>query len=246
VPAPNTLPGCVLWFHAEDLSGLADNDPVSSWTSRVGTSVASASAPRIPTKQTVSGKHVVRFATDDRLTLNGDALSFSNGVGGITIAVRMKITSASGDNIFMISTGGSSTSSRAKLSTTGGGLLSTVSRRLDADSAAILNGGTPSGGIENYSAVWNYTSNDVRQYINNVEATSGSISTPGSTSATNSLFVGLGGEESAGADIDGDIYEVGVFNRALDLSQRSTLDDWLTTNTPEPIFFWLRQNMPLR
>src|SRR5215207_6411144 len=94
--------GLALWWRAEDLSGYPDGTGVASWPSRNGVSLASqATAGFQPTKQTdANGKICARFdGVDDRLALSGDALTFSQNVGGITIALRARSNTAAGTTI---------------------------------------------------------------------------------------------------------------------------------------------------
>jgi hypothetical protein len=70
--SPSSLPGLAVWFDASQLTGLADGDPVASWTDLSGNArhAAQATSTKRPTYKTniQNGKPVIRFdGVDDFL-----------------------------------------------------------------------------------------------------------------------------------------------------------------------------------
>lgn len=237
--SPADIANCVLWFHASDLSGLANGDPVgisgtSPWTSRVGTSTGlQATSGSRPTKQTVSTLPVVRFDnTDDELDLNGDALTYSNNVSGITYFVRANLASTGNGVLLYTSVNGSPGNSRAGFKVSSAA-LQTVTRRLDADGAGVTGAGSvTSGVIANYCAKWDYANGDVFHYINGTQVGSNvSASSDGNTSATNADTAYMG---EAGNPMDMDVYQVIVYNRALSDGERTIVEAWLNSGAAAP------------
>jgi hypothetical protein len=60
---PTDISGCVLWLAADDIVGLSDGDPVSTWVDGSGTGDATSSGSGRPTYQTneLNGLPIVRF-----------------------------------------------------------------------------------------------------------------------------------------------------------------------------------------
>lgn len=132
--------------------------------------------------------------------------------------------------------------------TSAGGALQSIGRRLDADGAVILTGGALSGSPQNLVVKADYTNTTLTNYVNGSQTAQDTTTlTAGNTSATNGLYFGIGGENSAGADLtSADIYELVVYNKALSGGEQATVEAWLTNNSSESFVFVVRQNMPLR
>src|SRR5215207_4403131 len=145
---PTDIPNLALWFRAADLAGLADGTAVgdtgTQWASLVGSSVASqATAGFRPTKQTdTNGAACVRFdGTDDRLSLSGDALTFSANVGGITMAARARANQTGVQVVLLSGQASNLAAVRYLLRQLSTGTFGIGGRRLDADAFQALSGG---------------------------------------------------------------------------------------------------------
>jgi hypothetical protein len=76
--SPTDITGCELWCAAYKLTGLADGDPVSTFTDQSGTGDAASTGSNRPTYKTgiVNGLPVCRFdGSDDRFTMGNRVLS---------------------------------------------------------------------------------------------------------------------------------------------------------------------------
>jgi hypothetical protein len=230
---PQLLSNLRLWFRAADLSGLADGTAVSSWTSITGTSVASqGTGANQPTKQTASGETVVRFdKTNDRLTLNGDGLTVTQNVTGVTVFARVKPSDVTGTNVILAFNNGATAGShrlilRELTNWDAGG------RRLDADTFAQISGGTAASttSIAVLSLVADYTNTDLFLYLDGVAAGQNtSWLTTGSTSNTASLSAAIGSTtDSTPVEFwGGDVYEILVYDRVLDAAERQQVEAFL-------------------
>jgi len=229
VPSVDLPDGLALWFRAEDLAGLADGDPVSSWTSAAGTSVATqGTGSAQPTKRTLDGKDSVRFdGVNDWLALDGDALTFSNAAAGVTLITRFKRNAAQDRSIFSIYTGGSAVRYRLL---TASSVWKFGGRRLDADSfVEIGTGSAADQGVHTVSGVIDYARTSISLYVDGVlDASSTSFQTAGVASATNSTLAAFGAQADGQFPLSADLYEFLAWPRALSATERALAEDYLS------------------
>ena len=231
--SPTDITGLALWWRARDLSTLADGAAISSWTSAVGTSTASqGTGSKQPTKQTVAGRTVVRFdGSNDDLTLDGDALTVSKNVTGLTVMARAKVTPAAATKrIVMLSTGTDATASRIAIYVNASDLFTTSGRRLDADAADTLSGSAPGSTLVRvFTATQDYTNTDAFLYLDGTQdATDSTWLTAGSSSNTNSLGAALGSRADGTAEfLAMDLYDVLVWPRVLTTTEREAAEAYL-------------------
>lgn len=230
--APPATP--VLWFLARNLSGLSDGAAVTTWSSAIGTSTASqGTGANQPTKQTVSGEHCVRFdGSNDSLSLNGDALTFSQNIGAITLFVKAKIITlpASFAMLTHFSSGTSTSQGRAYIDINSGGTMETGGRRLDADAVDETATGTPgTTDVHVFGGLYDYTNSDLFTYIDGAQTgTDASFQAAGSTSNTASQAVAFGADTAGTSHfLNYDLYEVLVYNRALTAPEVAQVQEYL-------------------
>lgn len=73
IPFPATIPGLSMWFDASDSSTISSGAGIDSWTSKIGTTVATQSTPaNRPDIDYVDGKQMIRF-----LRVNAESLGTS-------------------------------------------------------------------------------------------------------------------------------------------------------------------------
>lgn len=212
--------GCLLWLEARDLA-LADGDPVGSLSDKSGNgNNASAAGSERPTKQTVSGRTVIRFDGSD------DWLTGAVTVSGTTLTVFALTTLNSGSTSYgrVVSlTSGSSQdySSSAR--------CAAILR--DSSSQAITsyrNGGLSSKAITygtRHIMVAKFDGTNHTMYVDGSAATS--------VASTGTFAVdkyALGREADHGPDkLSGDIEAVFIFSGALSDSDRTSVETYLAS-----------------
>jgi hypothetical protein len=236
IPCGATVPmsGLKVWLQADSL-GLSDGTAVSSWTdiSGNGFNAAQATGGQQPVFKTAirNGKPIVRFdGTDDVLGLSGSALGIFNNIGGGTVFVVCSDTNnaagAAGHYSVVFSSG--TTGNRIVLLTKETvSQISSKGKRLDAD-ANIFSTATYSAGFHVLTANADWSGNSNQLFVDGVGATATAYSGGGNTSATNSVFAGVGANTAVGANaFPGDIAEVLVFNRVLTATERNQVHGYL-------------------
>lgn len=225
--------GLAIWYRAADLSGLADGTAISSWTSTWGTSTASqATGTNQPTKQTVNGITVVRFdGSNDRLSLNGDALTLSQNKGGVTIFARVKMNALTSTNGYIVhlSNGLSVANDRAAVLARSTGAVDASGRRLDADTRVAVTGGSiGTTAIRTLVGLFDYTNNDLFIYMDGstIASNLNTWGAAGNTSNTASLGADFGTDTTAGSFGSMDLYEVLVYSRALTTAERQQVENY--------------------
>jgi hypothetical protein len=231
--APTDVANLGLWFRGSDLSGLADGTAINgNWSSLAGTSLASqATSGFRPAKQTVGGRTVVRFdGTDDKLALDGAALTVTQDVPGLTIFARVKLNalpSAAVGGIASFSVNGS-TNTRAHLRTSSTGLWQAFGRRLDADSAASAGTLAADTSIHTVCTVFDYVNTDAFVFVDGAAAGSNTaFQTSGNTSNTVSNTARFGVEPNDASPTSMDLYEVVVYKSALNTANRQLIEAYL-------------------
>lgn len=229
------------WFRASDLTGLADGDQVTSWTSVDGGSVATPQFAGQPTKRTVAGQTVVRFdGTDNHcLSVTGGMQTFTNAVAGVTLLARVKynVAPAGTDSILAVSNGLLVGSVRACLRAESNA-FKVGGRRLDADAFVPVGSFATSPAdqsIHNLAGVLDYAKTTAQIWVDGaLMDQSTSFQAVGVSSATNSLAAGLGADPAgvnAGAF---DLYECLGFGRALSSAERAAVESYLAGGVSAP------------
>lgn len=233
--SPVNVPDLALRFRASDLTG-ADGSAVSSWASSVGTSTASqggaaATPTLVKADANFNGKSSVNFdGVDDWLTLNGDALSFSSNVPGITgfAVARMTGTGTVARRFFTFSTT-SSGSTRASMDRGTADEWRMQGRRLDADSLQSQMSAPASASPSVVTGVWDYANAKIHMYHNGGTRLDGVVfQTAGNTSATNSAACSIGASSSGGNSFFlGQIAEIIIYKRMLTASERAEVHSYI-------------------
>jgi hypothetical protein len=235
--APSDLASLRAWYKADAISGLSNNDPVSTWSdsSTSGWNATASSGDR-PTYITAAQNSlpIVRFSGSNHLSLGSQAL-FQNLGGGTIYAVTKVSTTPSNPNFVFSAQNTTNNVVRASIDT--GGTLSggtrrwrSVIRRLDSDSATVVSSTavvTTSWVL--HGSVIDWSGGAATQYIDAVADGTGSPSS-GSTSntATSSVATCIGAVDTNNANgFNGDIAEIVVVHEALSTGDRQKLEGYL-------------------
>ena len=239
VPSVDLPSGLALWFRAEDLSGLADGDPVSSWTSAAGTSVATqGTGSAQPTKRTQDGRTLVRFDGTDWLSVGGDALQLTRNQIAVTILMRVKSSSATTtQRVIGFSNNGLFTRLYAGIRFSGaGGHWGLDLRRLDGDAppAYVFTSGQDQA-LHNVALAVDHGHAVMTIHVDGVlKDTVATALGTGPISDTPSAGVGLGADEEGGSPFFGDVYEVLVWQRVLSDGERLLAEGYLAGGGGSP------------
>ncbi len=234
MPLPSDISNLTLWFRAYDLVNLVDGTAIDgNWSSAVGTCTATqGTAGDRPTKQTVNGKPVVRFdGNTDKLALGGDALTATQNVAGFTIFLRLTSSGTGTDCQFAVSVG-TSTSLRASIRRISG-VWQGGGRILDTD--GFGSAGTTAADLvypHTLAAVFDCTNADLFMFVDGAAAGSNtSYATAGNTSNTASQVARIGAQSDDINHAEMDLYEVIVYSRALNNTERQTVEAYLNPPT---------------
>lgn len=100
--SPSSIAGLKFWVKADQITGLSDGDPVSTWTdqSGIGNTVTSSGASR-PTYKTsiLNSLPVVRFAGSHYM--NKSSFTGVDGIAGMTVFLVVKQTSLATSNTYL-------------------------------------------------------------------------------------------------------------------------------------------------
>lgn len=227
MPGPGGIPGCLLWLRTDDLSALANNDPVPSWPDRSGNGddVAEGVAAAQPLLKTnrINGHRGVLFdGVDDRL-LRTDALGL-DGNPGLTVFLVARWISGSGDGGF-------------EVGDNAGGTRKVVRLGMDATTSGFFhNNGSftfPAAGsawkVRTYVRSDSGQIQDGRYFENRVEKTSSGSSNPTDVVELDNERTLLGGGFFGGAYFYRNIEfaEILVYGRELSAAERATLELYL-------------------
>ena len=246
---PADIPGNVVWLDGSDPDG--DGVPGGGfvngnrWIDKSAAGGANAiqtTGMRRP--QVVAGAwnglSAVRFDGNDYMEVHSSTFGMLNGVDGATLFAVASTLKTGGQRVFMISTGGSSSQTRAGVnlfdsfgtSIGGSGDYGAAGRRLDSDSFQRIEGGSITmGQLEQYAALFDYDQGHLSLYVDGLlETYATNFQSPGSTSPTNSVNIRVG----ADADLNqlkgtfrGDLAEVLVYDRLLSAAERETVEAYL-------------------
>lgn len=232
--SPKEISGLQLWLDASTIN-QADGTAVASWSDLSGNAydAAQATTASQPTYKTniQNGLGVVRFdGVDDFLSLS-TGLGMFNSVPGATVIVVGRYAFDSTSDISFSASVGISSSYRIAMFTTSSNKFQFAVRQTDVGGASApfsTQTGTPFTGAI-HAGVVNYSSTQRFVYVNNAlgGSASGAPFTSGTTSATDSTYIYVGKYGAAGYELNGDICEIVVYNRALEANEFRQLHQYL-------------------
>lgn len=167
-------------------------------------------------------------------SFNLSDLTFSNGLGGLTMAVVHRLASSIGTadvNVLRVNAGtGFVARSMIGRGSYGSNYVYAGGRRLDTDAFVSINNGADVGtDWLIIVADFDYAAGKLTLSINGTVYSNASAFTPGSISATNSIGIGIGqrGDGPSSASALGDYAELTLFASALSDASRQKLEGYL-------------------
>jgi hypothetical protein len=222
-----------LWLDASVTSSLTFNgSTVSEWRdlSGNGRHFAQATAGSQPTgdNRTLNGLRVLDFDGGDVLLGNAASLNIARNVGGVSVFfVAVEDNILSGQTLFQITIGGSTSTARFSFIPSGA-TLRMAARRLDLDAAAVITSSTRSTAPRVFSCIADYANASGFLYgEGSVAASSTSFTSAGNTSNTDSGAVAVGAQGSGGEPFDGGFGELVIYRRALPTAERQRVERYL-------------------
>lgn len=194
---PSTIANLHMWLKADALTGLANNDPVTTWTDssgngRNGTQTTASKKPLYKTNQ-INGLPSLFFdATDDGMTTT------SSLTGAYTAFCVWRTQAASGNR-------------RAIQGAVNNWLMGPYNGLNQLYNGSFINGGTASANTWYYATGYG-SPGSAGLYVNGVLTTGGSSTAPGQ--------IDIGGAVGAFAEpLNGDIAEIIVYSAVLTAAQ---------------------------
>ena len=228
-PSDPTVPlsGLQGWWAADDLA-LTDGAAVASWVGRFGPTLSEATNRPVFKTGIANGKPCVRFTRASNHVLSSSSGPWLRNTSGATVFLVGKTSIGPGHRTFFVVeknvVDGDRLSLDAQANT---GALEVNGRRLDSDSyttyvAPTTAPTTPS----TMRLVANYNAATISLAVNGTAAGSSSWLTTGRTSDTDSTSIRLG-NTAGGLGLDGDIFEVLIYNRVLTAGEITTVESYL-------------------
>ena len=247
-PSDPTVPlsGLQGWWAADDLA-LTDAAAVASWVGRFGPTLSEATNRPVFKTGIANGKPCVRFTRASNHVLSSSSGPWLRNTSGATVFLVGKTSIGPGHRTFFVVeknvlppsryamiyadvyeyvtvVDGDRLSLDAQANT---GALEVNGRRLDSDSyttyvAPTTAPTTPS----TMRLVANYNAATISLAVNGTAAGSSSWLTTGRTSDTDSTSIRLG-NTAGGLGLDGDIFEVLIYNRVLTAGEITTVESYL-------------------
>ena len=223
------------WYDADAITGLSNNDPVSTWSdsSPSGYNASSGGSNR-PTfvANALNGLPVVRFNGSNHLSLGSTDLFRNVGGGTVYAVLRDLATTTRGTLLHIDTNNGFFTRATIESGGSGGSSKYEVGgRRLDSDTYARALGSTVTGAWTMVGGLWNYAAASLALYLNgSIDAQNTSFQTSGLTSNTSSSALGtnLGASSTSNNNgFNGDFAECVVVNVALGTTDREKLEGYL-------------------
>jgi hypothetical protein len=235
--APSDLASLRAWYKADAITGLSNNDPVSTWSdsSTSGWNATASSGDR-PTYITAAQNSlpIVRFSGSNHLSL-GSINLFRNVGGGTIYAVTKDAAITTIGQVFH----GPNPSGNVRLGLNSGGVGSgnndkfrTAGRRLDEDSGlAAVSTGQVTTNWTLLGCVADWTGSVLTLYVNaEVDGQNTSFHSGGNTSntASSSDNTCIGSTfTNNNNNFNGDIAEIVVVHEALSTGDRQKLEGYL-------------------
>jgi hypothetical protein len=227
--APDSLSDLVAWYKADAITGLSDDDPVSTWTDSSASGWnASESTTHRPTYKTniLNSKPIVRFSGTNNLSLG--SVDMARNVAGVTVYSVVSKDNTSGSKWVLFCSGTGASTARVALQS--GSSTWTGVRRLSSDTARLATAATniPATTWTVFGAVVDFANGDIEQYINGtLDGTNTTFST-GNSENTAAANVRIGSDAQAyTAPWDGDIAEVLVVHTAVSATDREKIEGYL-------------------
>lgn len=226
MPGPGGIPGCVAWYKANAITGLVDNDPVTTWADSSGNARSITEATNKPLYKTaiVNGKPVVRFDGVNDILSRADALGFS-GSPALTIFVVHRWLSGGTDGgiEFGDNAGGTRKVVRIGIGQTSTGFyFNNGLEDFPAAGAAFK--------VRRYTRVAGGTVDSGTYHEDGVEKTATSSTNPTDTINLDNERFFLGGGYFGGAFFfrNIEIAEVVIYDRVLTANESGLIEDYLT------------------
>lgn len=234
---PRQIAGLGLWLDAADTSTVTLNaGNVSEWRDKSGNGRhASQSTAAFQPLYQAAGTLPVAVVNESSaaarsLTIPGALGLVRNVTGGTLIAVHRPLAIATGQQVFMFSSGTNAFANRLGLAAGAtAAALEFGGRRLDSNSFQAVgnNSGTANTPYVHVGVV-NYTNATATMYVNGiVAASSSSFQTGGNSDNTDSLAVSLFNNGGGTSVYPGAIAEVLVYPRALSAAEVSAISRYL-------------------
>jgi hypothetical protein len=226
---PPSIPNLGLWLKA-DAGVTLVGGAVDAWADQSGNGrnfSAPVAANRPAYSGTLNGLPVLTFdGSTDYLTGNAASLTLAQNVTGITMIAVVKYLASTQQRVFGLSNGLSVNNPRALL-----GVSTTQwqvgGRRLDADGAVNISGGTSSANWVVQSGVIRYSLATAGVFINGASQSDSAFQTAGSSSDTASLISIIGGGTNLANFLQGDLAELIVYPRAITPSEQTQVENYL-------------------
>jgi hypothetical protein len=225
---PRLIPNLGLWLEA-DVGITLVGGAVDAWADQSGNG-RNFSAPALSNRPaysgTLNGLPVLTFdGSTDYLTGNAASLNIAQNVDGLTMIVVAKYATSTVQRSFGISTTTSAARCLVGVSTT---QWLIGSRRLDGDTGTLVSGGTTNNNYVIQSGVLRYSVATAGVFVNSASQSDTAFQTAGNTSNTASMRVVIGTGTDLASFMSGDIAEVIVYQRAISVEERNSVERYLS------------------
>lgn len=224
-----------LWLKSDAgvtlVSGAVDSWADQSGTARHFSAPAAANRPAYGT--IVAGKPVLTFdGLDDYLLGNAASLNLSQNVPGFSVFIVARYATGVQQRSF-----GTSTNVAASARTLIG--VSTTqwqvgARRLDADGAVVLSGGTVNNNLVVQCGLLRYSAATAAVFVNGVSQVDAAFQTAGNSQNTASARTIVGAGTDLGNLLNGQIGEIIVYQRTVTPLERERITRYLQTRWQIP------------
>jgi hypothetical protein len=227
---PTTIPNLGLWLKA-DAGVTLVSGAVDAWADQSGNG-RNFSAPA-PTNRpaysgTLNGLPVLTFdGSTDYLQGNAASLNIAQNSAGLTIIAVVKNATAVASRFVSISTGALANAARVTMGRTVT-QWELAGRRLDGDSLQALSGGTANTNPVIQSAMFRYSAGTAGVFVNSASQVDSVFQTAGNTSNTASLRFVIGSAIDFATFLNGDIAEVIIYQRAISVEERNSVERYLS------------------
>ena len=214
VTTPDSIAGLRFRLASSSLDSLTDGASISTWAGSVGSVDGTQStSSRRPTKQTVNGHSVARFATDDVLDI---ALNITT-----KSTTYVKYGNRTGTNGAFF--GGRSSGSYAARSQTPFQRNAEIFHTDNTGGNIIPSGGATLNAASRLICAYDYDNDQYEIFINGVSR--GTSTTAQTVDTVSLISIGVGYAEF----LNGDVFEIGSYDSKLTTTQILGLDNYLTT-----------------
>jgi hypothetical protein len=225
---PLTIPNLGLWLKA-DVGVTLVGGAVNAWADQSGNGRDySAPATRPAYSGTLNGLPVLTFnGSTDYLTGNAASLNIARNVSGVTMIAVVKYATGGADQRLCLIGTNSASNVRAGISSMSS-QYRTSGRRLDSDSAQGSNAGTVTGSFAIQAGIFRYSVATAGVGVNSV-VSDFAFQTAGNASDTDSARTAIGVDlQLTGNFLNGDIAEIIVYQRAISVEERNSVERYLS------------------